>query len=82
LEGSHLRGAPKEALGKSVPKAEHDHPAVLKAATIITQPAEGRDLITRARIAALKAIHRHEARQFNPNAKEHHWGKRKLKRDR
>jgi hypothetical protein len=34
-----------------------------------------------ARMATLKAIHRHEVRQFNPDAKEHHWGKRKLKRD-
>jgi hypothetical protein len=68
-------------LGKSVPKAEHDHPAVLTAATIITQAAEGRDLIMHARIATLKAIRRHEARQFNPRGKEHQWGKRKLKRD-
>jgi hypothetical protein len=29
----------------------------------------------------MRALHRHEARQFNPDAKEHHWGKRKLKRD-
>jgi hypothetical protein len=34
-----------------------------------------------ARMATLKAIPRHENRQFNPDAKEHHWGKRKLKRD-
>ena len=34
-----------------------------------------------ARIATSKAIHRHEVLQFNPDAKEHHWTKRKLKRD-
>jgi len=34
-----------------------------------------------ARMATLKAIHRHDVRQFNPDAKEHHWGKWKLKRD-
>jgi len=34
-----------------------------------------------ARIGVLQALHRHEDRQFNPDAKEHHWGKRKLKRD-
>ena len=34
-----------------------------------------------ARIGVMKALHRHEVRQFNPNAKDHHWGKRKLKRD-
>jgi hypothetical protein len=34
-----------------------------------------------ARIGVMKALHRHQVRRFNPNAKEHHWGKRKLKRD-
>jgi hypothetical protein len=34
-----------------------------------------------AHIATLQAIHRNEVRQFNPDAKDHHWGKRKLKRD-
>jgi hypothetical protein len=34
-----------------------------------------------ARIGVLKALRRHEVRQFNPDAKDHHWGKRKLKRD-
>jgi hypothetical protein len=28
-----------------------------------------------ARMATLKAIHRHEVRQFNPDAKEHSLGK-------
>ena len=34
-----------------------------------------------ARIGVLRAFHRNEARVFNPNRKETHWGKRKLKRD-
>jgi hypothetical protein len=34
-----------------------------------------------ARMATLQAIHRHEARQFNPDRKDTQWGKRKLKRD-
>jgi hypothetical protein len=34
-----------------------------------------------ARIGVMQALHRREERQFNPDAKEHHWGKRKLKRD-
>jgi hypothetical protein len=33
-----------------------------------------------ARIGVVQP-HRHEVRQFNPDAKEHHWGKRKLKPD-
>jgi hypothetical protein len=35
-----------------------------------------------ATIAVLKALHRGVIRQFNPDRKETHWGKRKLKRDR
>jgi hypothetical protein len=27
------------------------------------------------------ALHRNEVRQFDPDRKDHHWGKRKLKRD-
>ena len=34
-----------------------------------------------ARIAVMKALRRNEPRVFNSEAKEHHWGKRKLKRD-
>jgi hypothetical protein len=35
-----------------------------------------------ARIGAMQALNRHHVRQFNPSRKEHHWGRRKLKRDR
>ena len=34
-----------------------------------------------ARIGVVKALNRHVERVFNPDAKEHHWGKRKLKRN-
>jgi hypothetical protein len=34
-----------------------------------------------ARIGVMKALNRHVERVFNPDAKTHHWGKRKLKRD-
>jgi len=34
-----------------------------------------------ARIGVMKALNRHVERVFNPDAKEHHWSKRKLKRD-
>ena len=34
-----------------------------------------------ARIAVLRAIHRNTPRVFNPDRKDIHWGKRKLKRD-
>jgi hypothetical protein len=34
-----------------------------------------------ARIGAMKALNRHVERLFNPERKDPHWGKRKLKRD-
>jgi len=34
-----------------------------------------------ARIGVMKALNRHVERVFNPERKDHHWGKRKLKRD-
>jgi hypothetical protein len=34
-----------------------------------------------ARIGVMKALNRHVERVFNPDRKEVHWGKRKLKRD-
>ena len=35
-----------------------------------------------ARIGVMKALNRHVERVFNPDRKDTHWGKRKLKRDR
>jgi hypothetical protein len=34
-----------------------------------------------ASIGVLRALHRNVVREFNPDRKETHWGKRKLKRD-
>jgi hypothetical protein len=34
-----------------------------------------------ARIAVMKALNRRVERVFNPDGKDTHWGKRKLKRD-
>jgi hypothetical protein len=35
-----------------------------------------------ARIGIMRALNRHVERVFNPDRKDHHWGKRKLARDR
>jgi hypothetical protein len=35
-----------------------------------------------ARIGVMRALSRHVERVFNPDRKEHHWGRRKLARDR
>jgi len=69
-------------LAKTIPKSERNMPAVTTAAEMLTYAAE-REIawVFLARVATRKAIHRHEVRQFNPGAKDHHWGKRKLKRD-
>jgi len=34
-----------------------------------------------ARIGIMRALNRHIERVFDPDRKDHHWGKRKLKRD-
>jgi hypothetical protein len=34
-----------------------------------------------ARIGVMKALNRGHVREFNPDAKQHHWGRKKLKRD-
>lgn len=68
-------------LAKTVPKAEHDMPQVLIAAEMLTKAAEEDAPMEFARIATLKAVNRHHVRTFNPDRKDPHWGKRKLKRD-
>jgi hypothetical protein len=35
-----------------------------------------------ARIGVMRALNRHVERVFNPDRKDHYWGKRKLARDR
>jgi hypothetical protein len=35
-----------------------------------------------ASIGVMRALHRHVVREFNPDSKDPHWGKRKLARDR
>jgi hypothetical protein len=68
---------------KAVPASERGMPAVTTAAEMLTYGAEKPDVawMMFARIATLQAIHRNEARVFNSDRKDHHWGRRKLKRD-
>jgi hypothetical protein len=33
-------------------------------------------------ITEMQALNRNKVREFNPNRKDHHWSRRKLKRDR
>jgi hypothetical protein len=68
-------------LAKTVAKAEQNHESVLNAADHLTRSAEQGYPLFFARAATLQAIHRNKDRVFNPDRKDHHWGKRKLKRD-
>jgi hypothetical protein len=47
----------------------------------LTLAAEHGGPIELARIATLQALNRRVARVFNPDRKDTHWGRRKLKRD-
>jgi len=54
---------------------------VQTAAHCVTQAAEHCGPMIFAQMGMLQAIHRHHKRVFNPDRKDPHWGKRKLKRD-
>jgi hypothetical protein len=64
-----------------LPKAEQNLEEWQTAGEILIKTAEGRDLLMRARIGMMRALNRNVERVFNPDRKETHWGKRKLKRD-
>jgi hypothetical protein len=67
--------------GKVIPKSDHDMPAALMAAELLTNAAEHRGPVEFARIATLQALNRHAVRVFSSERKETHWGRRKQKRD-
>jgi hypothetical protein len=64
----------------SLPKKESDLPEWQTAIEVLMLVARSGPTMM-ARIGVMKALNRHVVREFNPDAKEHHWGKRKLKRD-
>ncbi len=43
--------------------------------------ADRADTDAYARIGIMRALNRHVERVFNPDRKDHHWGRRKLARD-
>jgi hypothetical protein len=65
-----------------LPKAEHEAAEWQAAmeALILVATSGGPTMF--ARIGIMRALNRHVERVFNPDRKEHHWGRRKLKRDR
>jgi hypothetical protein len=63
-----------------LPKAEHDAPEWQAAMEVLILIAETGGPTMMARIGVMRALNRHVLREFT-DRKDHHWGKRKLKRD-
>jgi hypothetical protein len=63
-----------------LPKKESDLPEWQAAIEALMLCSHGGPTMM-ARIGVMKALNRHVERAFNPERKETHWGKRKLKRD-
>ena len=64
-----------------LPKAEHSAPEWQAAMEALILVADRGGPTMFARIGIMRALNRHVERVFNPDRKDHHWGKRKLKRD-
>jgi hypothetical protein len=65
-----------------LPKAEHDALEWQAAMEALFLVAENDGPTMFARIGVMRALNRHVGRVINPDRKDHHWGKRKLARDR
>jgi hypothetical protein len=64
-----------------LPKKESDLPewqAAIEALMLVVRQ-DGPTMF--ARIGVMRALNRNVERVFNPDRKDHHWGRRKLKRD-
>jgi hypothetical protein len=67
---------------QKLPKAEQQHEKWQIAVEHLIRAAEtGGAWLMLARIGMLRALHRNVERVFNPDRKDTHWGKRRLKRD-
>jgi hypothetical protein len=65
-----------------LPKAEHEAREWRAAmeALILVATSGGPTMF--ARVGVMRPLNRGHVREFNPDRKDHHWGKRKLARDR
>ena len=63
-----------------LPKAEHAAAEWQAAMHALILVAEFGGPTMLARIGVMRALNRHVERVFNPDRKDHHWGKRKLAR--
>jgi hypothetical protein len=62
-----------------LPKAEHEAWQAAMEALILVATLGGPTMF--ARIGVMRALNRHVERVFNSDRKDHHWGKRKRRRD-
>ena len=68
---------------QKLPKAEQQIEEWQTAVEVLILVAESNGGPTMmARIGVMRALNRHVERVFDPDRKDHHWGTRKLKRDR
>jgi hypothetical protein len=65
-----------------LPKTEHEAPEWQAAMEGLILVATHGGPVMFARIGVMRAVNRHVERVFDPTRKEHHWGRRKLARDR
>jgi hypothetical protein len=65
-----------------LPKAEHDSDEWQAAVEVLLLVVELGGPAMFARIGIMRALNRHVERVFNPERKDHHWGKRRLARGR
>ena len=63
-------------------KAEHATAEWQAAMQVLILVAESGGPTMLARIGIMRALNRNVERVFNPDRKDHHWGRRKLARDR
>ena len=64
-----------------LPEAEHEALEWQAAMECLILVAEKNGPTMMARIGVMRALNRHVERVFNPDRRDMHWGKRKLKRD-
>ena len=65
-----------------LPKAEHEAAEWQAAMEVLILVATSGGPAMFARIGIMRALNRGHVREFNPDRKDHHWGRRKLARDR
>ena len=67
---------------KNLPRSEHDTPEWRLAIQMLIDAAEDRGPMLFAKMGIIRAVNRKRRHAFSSDRKDHHWGRRKLARDR